>query len=156
MIVEDNTPATGYGIADLRPGLSVRQAVTFTKANVEAFGALSADYAACHFDSAHARSMGFQDRIVHGLLVSSRFSRLMGMYLPGPRSVIQTLQINFVRPVLVGQPLLYEARVETVSLAASAVVLKLSVESDVGGDAEQPLVTARAVCVIPASRSSRS
>lgn len=148
MIVDDDTPVIEHGIEDLSVDQFVKQTVVFTEPDVEAFGNLSADFAAAHFDTEHAQAMGYPGKIVHGLLVASRFSRLMGMYLPGPKSVIQKCQFNFINAVPIGKPLVYTVSIKGISPAVGAVILKLSAQFDEDKDADQDIINGDAVCVI--------
>ncbi len=148
MLIEDTTPAWNYGFDDLAVGLTVEQVVTFSQCDVELFGELVGDRAAVHFDALHARSMGYSAPIVHGLLISSRFSRLMGMFLPGPLSVIQGLKLSFTQPVSVGVPVNFRVRVKSCSPAVRAVILEMSAE--VNGSTA---VSAIGTCTFPTQKN---
>ena len=100
--------------------------------------------------------MGYPDRIVHGLLVTSRFSRLMGMYLPGPRSVIQKCQFNFIEAVPIGKPVVYTVLIKGTSPAVGAVVLKLSARFEKGNNTDGDVISGDAVCVFSTRRSFTS
>lgn len=123
MIVTDETLAQPVPVAE---GARVEQTITFTVADVEAFARLSGDRAAVHFDEAFAISRGVSGCIVHGLLIGSRFSRLMGMFLPGERSLIQSVSLQYKRPVPVGATVTFAIEVERIIEAVGAIVLKLS------------------------------
>jgi 3-hydroxybutyryl-CoA dehydratase len=146
MIVTDDTPAHALPID---ASAVVQQDVTFAVAAVDAFRQLSGDRASMHFDDGYAAGRGFPGRIVHGLLVGARFSRLMGMFLPGESSVIQSLTLQFRRPVLVGARLTMVVEVERIVEAVDAVVLKLSATT--GG---MLVVEGRAQCVLCRPRPS--
>ncbi len=130
MLIDDTTHAWNFAFADLTVGQTVEQIVAFSQRDVKAFGDLVGDHAAVHFDPQHAQSMGYSGPIVHGLLISSRFSRLMGMFLPGPQSVIQGLQLKFTRSVPVGVPVIFRARIKSCSPAVRAVILEMSAAID--------------------------
>ena len=51
---------------------------TFAEADVRLFSELSLDTNPIHLDEAYARTTRFGRRIVHGLLVASMFSGLLG------------------------------------------------------------------------------
>jgi 3-hydroxybutyryl-CoA dehydratase len=140
MIVTDDTPARAL---PLDVNASVRQAVTFAEADVEAFARVSSDRASLHFDDSYAVKRGYPGRIVHGLLLGARFSRLMGMFLPGENSVMQSVNLQYRRPVAVGATVMMSVEVERIVEAVDAVVLKLSatVEGIV-------VVEGRAQCVL--------
>ncbi len=112
-------------LEDMAEGQSVREEVTITEELLRGFVALSGDRAHAHTDAAHARAMGFPDRIAHGLLVGLPYSRLLGMRLPGGNTVIQKLQLDMLAPVGVGDTLLYSVVVERILPSVRAVVLSL-------------------------------
>ena len=142
--VTDETPPFDSALERLQAGQSVMQSVTFDRETVERFARLSGDGARVHNDADFAADMGFEGPIVHGLLVGARFSRLLGMYLPGERSVIQTLQLNYRRPVPIGATVRYRVEVGRVAASVGAVILNLSVS-----DGDGSLVTGKSQCVFP-------
>ena len=144
VIVTDETPPFASDLESLQAGQSVTQSVTFDKETVERFARLSGDGARVHNDPDFAADMGFEGPIVHGFLVGARFSRLLGMYLPGERSVIQTLQLNYRRPVPIGATVSYRVAVGRVAASVGAVILDLSVS-----DGGESLVTGKSQCVFP-------
>ena len=76
---------------------------TFTQDAVDRFAALCGDTNPIHFDRAAAQRGGvFDDKVVHGLLVSGLFSTLFGRVIHGSVYVRQSL--NFKSPVYVGAP----------------------------------------------------
>ena len=113
-------------LEDLAEGQSVQEDVTITEESLEAFAALSGDRAPVHLDPAHARTMGFPDRIVHGFLVALPYSRLLGMRLPGGNTVIQKLGIDMLAPVRPGEVLTYSVVVQRIVPSVRAVILSLS------------------------------
>lgn len=113
--------------AEIEIGATVDARVTWTQAELDAFRALTGDEAPVHLDDAYAEGMGMPGRIVYGLLVAAPFSRLLGCRLPGALSVIQSLRLDFARPVVPDEPLLYRAAVTQVSPSTRSVVLELTV-----------------------------
>lgn len=69
------------------------------------FAQISGDCNPMHTDETYARGRGMKDKVVYGLLVSSFYSRLVGMYLPGKYCLLQEIKINFHSPVYVGDQL---------------------------------------------------
>jgi len=142
------TPSTKYALTDLAEGDAVTSQVTFTSEGLEAFISVSGDRAAAHVDSAHAQAMGFKGRILHGMYTALPFSRLLGMYLPGPNCVIQSLDLKFKKEVYVGETLTYRVAVDRLVPSVGAVKLTLSVTRD-GGEA---VCSGIAQCVFPELR----
>src|SRR4051812_1940746 len=91
LVVDDGTPGRLLSIGDIVVGDSVQQVVAFTADLRDAFGRLGRDDAPVHGDAAFARARGFDAPIVQGLCVTTRFSRLVGMYLPGQSAVLESV-----------------------------------------------------------------
>src|SRR5262249_37756172 len=118
LTVTADAEPTFRSFADLAEGDRCEELLRLSEDMLDAFIGLSGDRAPVHVDRDHARQMGFSDRIAQGLLVTSRFSRLLGMFLPGPLSVIQSIKFDYLKPVLVGQELAYSVTVKRLSAAA--------------------------------------
>ena len=81
------------------------------EADVQAFAALTGDRNPLHVDAAYAATTRFGERVVHGMLVASFFSTLVGMCLPGRRALFLSQQLRFTNPVTIGEPLTFHGRV---------------------------------------------
>lgn len=127
-------------------GEAVTRVFAFSADAVTAFATTIDDFSPVHFDADFARERGFEDRIVHGFLVSSVFSGMLGSKLPGPFSVINQLTIKLHKPVLVDQAILYQVAVAQVSPAARAVVLSLSAKREADGES---VISGTAICSLP-------
>ena len=145
--VTNDTPPFESSFEALEEGQSVEQSVTISEADLSAFAALSQDSARIHHDGDFARSKGYDAPIVYGFQVGIYFSRLLGMYLPGENSVIQSVELRYLRPVLVGEQVTFKVTVRKVVGAVGAVVLDLAALKG-----EEPAVTGKAQCVFPQSR----
>ncbi|MGK0290754.1 MAG: 3-hydroxybutyryl-CoA dehydratase [bacterium] len=79
---------------------------TISEVHVKAFAELSGDFNPLHVDKDFGAQSKFGKNVVHGMLTSSLFSRLMGMYCPGEKCLYlsQTMQFKM--------PLFYEETVE--------------------------------------------
>jgi 3-hydroxybutyryl-CoA dehydratase len=128
----------------IEEGAAVERLVTFTDDMLSAFSALTNDSAPVHFDRATAVGMGFKDRIVHGFLVSSIYSEMLGCRLPGPGSVIQKVSVDLVAPVYVGDTLSFRVAVTRFTEAVMAVSLSLSATNDQGAVVNR----GSAVCIL--------
>jgi 3-hydroxybutyryl-CoA dehydratase len=147
-IILSGASPTSYAFTDLAEGDSIVSQVSFTSEGLESFIALSGDRAAAHVDPAHAQAMGFRGRIVHGLYTALPFSRLLGMYLPGPHCVIQSLDLKFKKEVYADETLTYRVAIERLVPAVRAVRLALSATR---GDGEVACAGV-AQCVFPETR----
>lgn len=83
----------------------------FGPAEVGAFAGLSEDFNPLHLDPVFAASTPFERPIVHGMLLASLFSGLLGQQLPGKGSVYLGQTLSFKQPVFVGEEVLAEVEV---------------------------------------------
>ncbi|UCB55985.1 MAG: MaoC family dehydratase [Thiotrichales bacterium] len=95
----------------------------FTQSEVEEFAKISLDDNPVHLDKEYAESTAFGQPIVHGLLVASLFSGLIGARLPGHGSVYLGQNISFKAPVFINEKI--EASVEVVHVREDKPILTL-------------------------------
>ena len=72
--------------------------IIITASMVEKFSNLSGDLNPLHMDNEFAESSSFKKRIVHGMLLASFFSQLIGMKLPGKNALYFSQTLNFRSP----------------------------------------------------------
>jgi acyl dehydratase len=72
--------------------------IKITESMVEKFSNLSGDLNPLHMDNQFAESSSFKKRIVHGMLLASFFSQLIGMKLPGKNALYFSQTLNFRSP----------------------------------------------------------
>ncbi|WP_271613714.1 MaoC/PaaZ C-terminal domain-containing protein [Bradyrhizobium sp. CCBAU 51627] len=128
--VTDETPPRALLIDDLSVGDRVVQKVVFDTEKHKAFACLARDSAPVHDDVDFARRRGFDAPIIQGLAVVSRFSRLMGMYLPGEHAVLQRTEFKFHQPVYADKELLYSCEVKRIVKPLRVVLLAVAVTAD--------------------------
>jgi 3-hydroxybutyryl-CoA dehydratase len=105
---------------------------TFTQDDVELFSRLSGDINPVHLDEAYASQTRFGGRIIHGLLVASLISTVLGTAMPGPGSIYLSQQLSFRAPAKVGERLTAKARVIDWDGAKGRIVLATEVVKDDG------------------------
>lgn len=64
----------------LKVGDILKETRVFSDKDVLEYSKVSGDSNPLHFDSESARAAGFQDRLVHGLLVASLFPRIISSH----------------------------------------------------------------------------
>ena len=84
---------------------------TFDQQDVEDFARLSGDTNPVHLNENYAQGTRFGGRIVHGSLVASLVSAVLGTKLPGPGAIYASQLLKFKAPVRVGDRLRVVARV---------------------------------------------
>ena len=89
-------------IDDLFIGESCEMCKVFTEQDVLTFSMLSLDKNPIHLDKKYAETSFFKRRIVHGFLSSSLISAIIGTKMPGPGSIYLHQEMNFKKPVFIG------------------------------------------------------
>ncbi len=64
-------------------GLTKEFNITITQSLVDDFAKISGDFSPIHTNEEFAKTTKFGRKIVHGMLLSSFLSRMVGMYLAG-------------------------------------------------------------------------
>jgi 3-hydroxybutyryl-CoA dehydratase len=114
-------------LSELSEGMSAKFDVTFTRQDLDEFAKIAFDSAPLHHDPEIARAMGYREPISYGLLVFGRFSGLLGMVLPGARTVIHSGSFQMKKPVYVGDKLTYVAEIRKIVKSVRTVILDLKV-----------------------------
>ncbi|MFL0163108.1 MaoC family dehydratase [Aquirufa salirivi] len=81
---------------------------SFNQEQVNDFCKISGDFNPLHWDESFAAQTVFKKPIIHGALIASVFSRVMGMEFPGQGSVYLSQLSEFKRPLFVD--LVYQAK----------------------------------------------
>src|SRR5215831_18250302 len=76
---------------------------SFSTDDVQRFAAVSGDWSPLHVDPDDAAGTEFGSCIVHGVLLASLFSQLVGMRIPGTSALDLGQDLAFRWPVLVGE-----------------------------------------------------
>ncbi len=121
-----------YCWSELRKGMSQEFEELITPAMVRDFLCLSGDCNLLHADQEFAIQAGFPRPVVHGLLTSALYSRLVGVYLPGRYCVLHKISIDFVKPAYVGDKLHVFGTVIHLSDAYRRAELKATIHNERG------------------------
>ncbi len=81
-------------------------------AEVGAVAAMTGDWNPLHMDSQYAATTQFGERVAHGMLVASYFSSLVGMYLPGRRALFLSHEVQFAKPVPLGESITFQGDIK--------------------------------------------
>jgi len=100
----------------------------FTEEEVIKYSEISTDTNPIHLDESYASSTVFGKRIVHGMLVASMFSALIGVELPGKGSIYLGQSLSFKAPVSIGD-----------QVTASVEIVKIR--------DDKPIVTLHTLCI---------
>jgi acyl dehydratase len=122
-------------------GASDTMTISVSQGMCDAFRELSGDDAPLHTDHDFARRNGFEGRLVHGAIVFSLLSRMVGTRFPGPRSLWLRCDIGFRNPCYAPSAL----RFHGVVVQQSEATRSISLTFDITDDRERQIATAKTV-----------
>lgn len=91
--------ARDFEPGELRAGLSARFERDISEADIQDFSALSGDFNPLHTDRQYAAATSFRDCLVHGAFQVGLASAMAGMYLPGRKCLLASIQAGFPAPL---------------------------------------------------------
>ena len=106
--------------------------VTVTEADMDKFREITGDVNPLHKDADYAKDHGHKDRVVFGMLTASYLSTLAGVYLPGERSLIHSVDVKFEGAVYPGDELTVEGTVSEKNDTFNLIVIKVIIRNKDG------------------------
>ena len=94
-----------YRFSNIEIALEESFEVKIDTSMMDKFLDISNDINPLHVNSNYAKEKGFPGRVVYGLLTSSFYSTLVGVHLPGKHCILQGIDIQFSKPVYIGDAL---------------------------------------------------
>jgi acyl dehydratase len=101
--------------------------INITESMVEKFSNLSGDLNPLHMDNEFAESSSFNKRIVHGMLLVSFFSQLIGMKLPGKNALYFSQTLNFRSPCYIDDEIEIVGKVTEKSDSTQIITVSTSI-----------------------------
>jgi len=111
--------------------------VTITESLVNDFAKLSGDYNPLHMNDEYSKSTKFHSRVVHGMLLASFLSRMVGMYLPGKHALYLSQSLEFHNPCFLNDEIIISSVV--IDKSDSTKIIKI--ESDIRNNNNQVLLS---------------
>jgi acyl dehydratase len=118
-----------FGFTDLHLGLAATVDFVVTAEDMASFASLSGDRNPLHLDDVFAQKKGYRGSVVYGALLIGKVSQLIGMELPGRDSVWMSVDMQFNKPLYVGQPAQATGTVDGLSESTQTVELKLAIRA---------------------------
>lgn len=112
-------------LADIKPGMWVYYHTRFDRAEVTSFAELVGDISPLHVNVEYGVRTPYGGNLVHGMLVASHFSTIIGVLLPGRAALLTDMSVSFVRPIPVGTDIVISGKVERVAHAVSTIEVSL-------------------------------
>jgi acyl dehydratase len=103
-----------YKLSELTVGLGHNFNVIVTDIMMVKFLEISSDTNPLHTNSEYALSKGFETPVVYGMLTASFYSTLVGVYLPGKYCILQSIDMQFTKPVFVGDELTISGKIKSI------------------------------------------
>lgn len=119
-----------YNLSDLTVGLTKEFVFDLDEAKMQKFLEITGDINPLHNDLEYVKKHGFDGKVVYGMLTASALSTLAGVYLPGEKSLIHSVEISFLKPVFLSTcPLKVSGEVVEVDERFRRIVLKVVVRN---------------------------
>ncbi len=118
-----------YTFNEIEIGLTKQFQITITESMIDDFAKISGDYNPLHMDEKFAKSRDFKNRVCHGMLLGSLFSRLIGMYVPGKYGLYFSQTLNFVNPTIVDDTVTVTGKVISKSESTKIIELKTTIKN---------------------------
>ena len=116
-----------YQFNDIYPGLTESLTATVSEQMMKIFQKICGDTNPLHTDLSYALKKGFSGKVVFGMLYSSLYSTLVGVYLPGKYCLMQRIEIFFKQPVYIGDTLMVVGKVAFINEAYRTIEVKATI-----------------------------
>ena len=93
---------------------------------------MTGDVNPLHTDETFAKEKGYGSNVAYGMLTASFLSTLAGVYLPGERSLIHSVESKFTKPVYVGDTLKISGQVTECNEMFSVFTMKTTIVNQKG------------------------
>ena len=91
------------------------------------FAQLTGDYSPLHTDLEFGKTCSFRQNVVHGMLLGSLFSTLVGMYCPGERCLYISQSLNFKKPIFYEDTVIVKGTVLSKTDSIQLVTMKTEI-----------------------------
>lgn len=115
---------TSFTITEITIGMTASYSQTISDADVKAFAGISGDYNPVHLSEEYAKNSRFKTRIAHGLLTASFFSAIFGTKLPGEGCVYAGQNLQFKKPVYLGDTVVAKVTVIAIDVLKKRVTFE--------------------------------
>jgi len=117
---------------DISIGQKESFSIKITESLLDEFSRFSGDFNPLHMNNEFAESSTFGKRIVHGMLLASFFSQLIGMKLPGKNALYFSQTLNFRSPCYIDDEILVDGEVIEKSDSTRIITVSTSIFNSSG------------------------
>ena len=121
-----------FKFCDISVGLKWAFTKKLEQADINQFIIISSDNNPLHTDEIYAREKKFDDIVIHGLLTTSLYSALVGVYLPGKYSLLHEINITFKNPAYCHDIFHIEGEIIYINYAYKQVEIKAFIKNQNG------------------------
>ena len=121
-----------YSFDEIEIGMQKSFKIFISEDRLDDFAKLSGDDNPLHMNEEYASSTSFKKRVCSGMFLSSFFSRLVGMYLPGKHALHISQSLNFVNPCFIGETITVGGKVIDKSPATKIIKLETTITNESG------------------------
>ena len=121
--------AQDRSFASLKVGDTVSREHSIDAKLIDAFAALSGDRNPLHVDAVYSSGTPYKAPIAHGMLLGAFVSELVGMHLPGKRSLLLKETLEFKKPVYAGDTITIRGTITSKSEATQLVELAITIQN---------------------------
>lgn len=125
----DNFELNNLSFSDIKIGDSFSFREKIDGGMVDSFAKLTGDFSPLHIDDEYAKKSGFDGRVVHGMLMASFFSKLIGMLCPGEKALYLSQEAKFINTLPVDSEILVEGVVTAKFDSVNIIELKTTIYS---------------------------
>ena len=111
-------------------GASKEFQIIITDSMVDDFAKISGDFNPLHVDEEYAKSTKFGKKLVHGMLLASFLSRMVGMYLPGKNALYSSQTLEFHNPCIIGDKITVSGKVIDKSESTKIVKIESKISNE--------------------------
>ena len=115
---------TSFTITEITIGMTASYSQTISDADVKVFAGISGDHNPVHLSEEYAKNSRFKNRIAHGLLTASFFSAIFGTKLPGEGCVYAGQNLQFKKPVYLGDTVVAKVTVIAIDVLKKRVTFE--------------------------------
>ncbi len=141
-------------LAELKVGDSASLTRNFTMSDVQTFALMSGDVNPSHVDAAFAASDPFHAIVAHGMWSAALISNLLGTQLPGPGTVYLGQNLQFLKPVVLGDTVRVTVTVAAID-TPTGLAPRATLHCRVVNQRNDTVVQGNAQVLVPTEKISR-
>ena len=112
---------------EITKGQVVNHVEKFSIIDLDSFINFSGDNSSIHASKYEAESKGFRDRVIHGAMIISKVSKLIGTALPGDSALLLNINFDFKKPLYPEDLFQISAKIVEKHLSVECITIKFDI-----------------------------